>query len=245
MFVRILPSDIVDRITRWDDLKRWERREIGQTLRRMGLSYREISAVIPVTKGTLSGWCRDIPLRDERRGELLGKRGGRAQVGALLRARAEERAAMIRSAARDEARTLLADPFWVAGVVAYWAEGAKRQNEMLFSNSDVRMVTLFIRWAETYLGASRCAMTIKLHLHTGQDEDERRHFWSAATGIPQMNFRKTYLKPEGTGHRKNMLYNGTASVRIPRSSSLLHRVQGWIDAVAEHAIELRYTAAGC
>jgi hypothetical protein len=233
MFVQLLPQEMVEKIRNWDQLKRWERREIGQTLRKMGLRYREIAAVIPVTKGTLSNWCRDIPVPEARQRELLGKRGGRARLGATLRQRAIDRAAGIREQARREAVVLVTDPFWVAGVSLYWAEGAKRQNEIQFSNSDPALMALFISWVEEYLDVDRTELTMKLHLHSGQDETERKMYWSAETGIPLGNFRKTYIKPEGTGHRKNLLYNGTASVRVPRSSADLHRMLGWIDALGE------------
>ena len=46
----------------WASLSRWERAEVGRDLRRQGLSYGEIMQLIPVPKGTLAGWCRDIEL---------------------------------------------------------------------------------------------------------------------------------------------------------------------------------------
>lgn len=56
----IVTPEQLDAIARWAELKRWAKKELGQDLRRLGLSYGEISAVIPVSKGTLSGWCRDL-----------------------------------------------------------------------------------------------------------------------------------------------------------------------------------------
>jgi hypothetical protein len=241
---QILSDDLVERIRRWHELKRWERREIGQTLRRMGLSYREISAVLPVTKGTLSGWCRDIPLRDERRGELLGKRGGREHVGALLRQRNNERTCAIRAEAREEVELLGADPAWVAGVLAYWSEGTKRGNELCFANSDPALVRLFIEWAREHLSLEPERFTVRLHFHSGQDEAQLRAFWATQLALPEAQFRKGYVKREGSGHRKNILYNGTAQVRVRRSSDLRHRVLGWIDGVAERFGALKYTSAG-
>jgi hypothetical protein len=91
------------------------------------------------------------------------------------------------------------------------------------------MIRLFIAWARTYLGAAPDDFTIKLHLHSGQSEQERIAFRSAQTGIAPSTFGKTYIKPEGTGHRKNILYNGTATIRLRRSSDALRRVLGWID----------------
>lgn len=149
MFPSLLTPEIVDRIRRWDELKRWERREIGQTLRRMGLSYR-----------------------------------------------------------------------------------------------DPAMTRLFVNWVDRYLGIDASKLTVQLHLHDGQDEAERKAFWSRVTSVPIANFIKTFVKPEGTGHRKNVLYQGIATVRVPRSSALLQKVLCWSDAVAELYADLRYTAAG-
>ena len=57
--------------------------------------------------------------------------------------------------------------------------------------------------------------------------------WSEVTNVPETSFTKTFVKREGTGHRKRLLYNGTASVRLRRSGEALQRVLGWIDAVSE------------
>jgi len=38
-------------------------------LRRKGFSYQEILKIIPVGKGTISRWCRNIPLTEEQRSD--------------------------------------------------------------------------------------------------------------------------------------------------------------------------------
>ncbi len=231
--LRFLPAEIVERIQRWDELKRWERREIGQTLRRMGLSYREISTVIPAHKGTLSGWCADIQLSAEQGSRLGAKRprlASQRRVGMKRRMEARRERAVIRSRAKKEALAWLHDPAWVAGTVAYWAEGAK-SSRLRFSNSDPDLVRLFMVWATRFLAVSPDRFRIALHLHSGQNENERKAFWSWSLGIPLARFGKTYIKPEGTGHRKNVLYAGTATVTVSCSGALLQRVLGWIDAL--------------
>jgi hypothetical protein len=236
MFPYLLSPELVEKIRTWPSLKRWERREIGQQLRCLGLTYREIGALIPVKKGTLSGWCRDIALTERqtfRIAEAARRGSSRVRNGELLRARNLERVAALRQKGRAEAVDLLADPFWVAGVSLYWAEGSKRVNQVTFSNSDPAMVRLFINWASRYFKLDPARFTAALHLHTGQDDSERKEFWSRTTGIPVDAFRKTFIKAEGTGHRKNILYHGTIKVRITCSTDLLHRLLGWIDVVAE------------
>lgn len=227
-----VPSCLRERAGNWHALKRWERRELGQELRRLGLSYREIAEVIPVAKGTLSGWCRDLEPTEDQKERLLSLRPSRLalqEAGLRRRRRNLERIEAIRRKARTEVQALAVDPFWVAGVVAYWSEGTKRGKELRFSNSDPALVILFVRLAIRYLGLRTDQFSAQLHLHDGQDELERKRYWSAVTGIPLHRFCKSYIKPEGTGHRKNVLYNGTVSIRPRRSGDLFHRVMGWIE----------------
>lgn len=152
-----------------------------------------------------------------------------------MRARRER--SVIRSAAAAEAAQLLDDPVWRAGVVAYWAEGGKSQ-ELRFANSDPDLIRLFLDWIGRYLDVPISDLTVRLHLHSGQNEQERKRFWSLELGIPIAQFQKTYIKPEGTGHRKNHLYAGTASVRVARSGARLQRVLGWIDALRDNSLVL-------
>src|SRR5687767_8290407 len=121
MFLQILPSELLSQIERWDELKRWERREIGQDLRRMGLSFREISAVIPVAQGTLSGWCADVvltPDQQRRLDEIRPRLTKRSEIGAARRMKTRAHRAAVRNRARLDARDMLGDPDWIAGVVS-------------------------------------------------------------------------------------------------------------------------------
>jgi len=197
-----VPSELVARATRWTELKRWERRELGQALRRLGLSYSEIRPVIPVATGTLSQWCRDIMLDEELRLRLAMKRPRLDSVRALGARRRKEALAIaesIRAVARAEVSSLATDAFWCAGVVAYWAEGTKRAKELQFSNSDPAMIILFLAWLERFLGIDRSRINPQLHLHSGQDELERKEYWANTLGIEVGQFRKAFFKREGIG----------------------------------------------
>ena len=39
------------------------------------------------------------------------------------------------------------------------------------------------------------------------------------------------MKPEGTGQRKKILYNGTVQIRMTRSRLVLEQVKGWIEEI--------------
>jgi hypothetical protein len=63
----------------WERMTRWER--AGRSLRRQGWTYSEIMAVLPVGKGTLSGWCRDIRLTEDQIEAIKARRPPGVRTG--------------------------------------------------------------------------------------------------------------------------------------------------------------------
>ena len=217
-----------------DSPKRWRQREQVQALRQQGLSYREILAQVPfsLSRSTISHWCKEIELTSEQldrldrlyregsyRGRLLGPK-------ATQRRRAEEVTA-IRTAARAEASDLIKHPLWIAGLMLYWAEGAKT-HQVSVSNSDPALMKFMMRWLRETCQIPEGRFRVQLHLHSGQDAGAIRSFWSDVLHIPLEQFIKIYIKREGSGHRKRILYHGTARVYVS-DGNLLHRILGWID----------------
>lgn len=103
-------------------MKRWEQKQLVQSLRRQGLSYREILSQLSfqLSRSTMSAWCKHITLTSEQldrlddayrqgsyRGRLLGPK-------ATQRRRAQE-VAVIKAQAYAEARQLTREEFWIAG----------------------------------------------------------------------------------------------------------------------------------
>jgi hypothetical protein len=228
------PATLLAQAAGWEGLTRWERAELSRALRRLGWSYGEIRELIPVPKGTLSNWCRDIRLSDEQVQAIKTRTG--SQVGVPRDTQRKRRAEIdrIRSDARAEVPTLVADPFWVAGTMLYWGEGSKTSNGLALANADPRGCRLFIRWTRQYHDPA-ARFVLKLNLHADNDEPAARRFWAAETGLgANAEFYKTFIKPDGTGHRKNHLAYGVCQVRLRRGTDAFHRTMAWIDAVAAH-----------
>ena len=87
-----------------------------------------------------------------------------------------------------------------------------------------------VQWFCRYYHVSHEGFSLHLHLHSGQKERNMKKFWAQLTGIPQSNFQKSFVKPEGSGYRKNKLYNGTIKIRVKGKGStyLLFQVLGAI-----------------
>ncbi len=233
-----ISAHLLEEADRWDDLSRWERAELGRSLRRIGLSYGEIMDLIPVPKGTLAGWCRDVPLSPEQIDAIVARTALLRSVPRDTQRKRRAQVAKIRAQAAKEVPGLARDPLWVAGTAMYWAEGAKTQRLLMVSNTDPRVLRLFLAWVRSYL-ISDPGVVLMLHLHTGNNEQEAKQHWMDALGLPTADFYKTYRKPAGTGHRKNHLPWGICRVSIRRSANAWVRTMAWIDTLAT---DLRLTS---
>lgn len=222
-----LEASILERVREYEASSQWERRELGRDLRRLGLSYGEIMELIPVKKSTLATWCRDVGLT-ERQIEAIKER--RAQDPGIPRDTNRKRRRQVESiieTAALEAHHLVSDPFWTAGVSLYWAEGAKTQRRISMANADPAVLRAFKRWATTFLPPDY-GWRAKLNLHAMNDEARARQWWSEQLSVDLSDFTKTYIKPDGTGHRKNHLPYGVCTLYKRRSTDAFYVTTAWI-----------------
>ena len=228
-----LGSEFRSRIEEWERLSRWERSELGKDLRRLGLSYGEIMVLIPVKKSTLATWCREVRLSEEQY-QAVKERTYGSRLGIPVDTQWKRRLEVqeIRSQARSQVVDLMKDPFWVAGTILYWAEGTKGPHQVAVANTDPRTHLLFIRWIRRYVVAT-AEFRLHLHLHEGNDDDAAKEHWRTVLGLPDSLFHKTFVKPRGTGHRKNTHVHGVCKVRLMRSADAWQTIDAWIDEFAE------------
>lgn len=201
-------------------------------MRAQGMSYKEILRQVPAAKSSISLWCRDVPLTEAQRCELSSRwdtqRRGIKAIQKYYWGKQQDAfysgVAMVKKIKKHE---------FIAGLMLYWAEGNKKVHCGL-SNSDERVIVFMIRWFRDYYEIPAEKISIHLHLHSGQNEENMKKYWSQITGIPRANFIKSFIKPEGSGYRKNTLYHGTVRIQ-PRGAStyLLYRVLGGIASYIE------------
>lgn len=221
-----------------ETLKWWEKKEQIQALRRQGLSYGEIRARLPysVAKGTISRWCREIELTPEQLNRLDQLKSecwyrNRLKGSKTTQRRRAEEVAAIKADAQADTPRFTRKELWLAGLMLYWAEGTKK-NDISFSNSDPNIIRFMMRWFREICRVPDGKFKMYLNIHSGQNDSAIKAFWSEVTGVAVSQFGKSYVKREGTGHRKNILYNGTIRVTIC-NRDLFHRIQGWIEGFAQ------------
>lgn len=214
-----VPREFLDHAAEWDELHRWERSELGKALRRLGLTYGEIRELIPVPKGTLSNWCREIHLSPGHIEAIRDRSSPGSRIGIPVNTQWRRRQGIerIRAEAKVFADENIDDAFFVAGVALCWGEGSKTRSDLSLANADPRALRLFINWVQVFHDPS-ADLVLKISLRADSNEPAARSYWREATGLASADFHGTFLKPDGTGHRTNHLRHGVFQARVRRCS---------------------------
>lgn len=197
-------------------------------MRKEGRSYSEIKNIVNVSKSTLSIWLKDIELTNAQRSRLR-KLQATAYLGAKkqqLRASSHHKA--IKEKSEKEIARLIKNPFFVSGLMLYWAEGSKTMGSVQFSNSDPSMIRLMVRWFREFCQVPKDKFRASLFIHSLHTKPDCQKFWQKVTTIPASQFYKPFIKPTIFSNRKNKLYEGTCRIII-HNRDLLSKIIGWKD----------------
>ncbi|HSX42347.1 MAG TPA: hypothetical protein VLE93_03275 [Candidatus Saccharimonadales bacterium] len=217
-------------------------KEIALKLRLEGKTYSEILKLVKVSKSSLSLWLQSVGLAQPQKQRITEKRIA-ARLKALDRVRQirSERTEVVTKKALSEIPALINDPFWVAGLMLYWAEGSKAKPWALsvgveFSNMNAEMLQLFSAWCQKYLGTVKSEFSYEISIHENADSGIARDYWSNVLSVKPEEFR-VYLKRHNLSPtRKNIgeRYFGVIRIRINKSTDLNRRIAAWTQGVVKY-----------
>lgn len=219
-------------------------KEKALALRRRGLSYREILTKVPVAKSTLSLWLRSIGLSKRQKQRLTEKKLASIRRGwAAWHQQRLLRTEKIREEARKDfrQRSLNHDALWLTGIILYWAEGTKEKphapgSGVVFNNSDVRMILLFLRWLKEVAKVPQAMIRLDLYIHQSGNVERALSFWSEKIGIERGEIRVYFKRHSPSPKRKNIgsEYYGLLRVSVKKSSGLNRRIDTWIEELCKY-----------
>lgn len=210
-------------------------KERAIALRKKGLSYREILSKVFVAKSTLGLWFKGVGLSKAQKQRLTQKRIDAALRGAARRK--EQRILATQASAhlaREEFKRIKNQGLWLAGIMLYWAEGAKQKvtnvsQPVKFSNSDPAMIRLFLRWLDTIVGIPSQDILCELYIHRTGNVEKATQYWNShlmPLKIGPIYYKQnkilTLRKNTGEG------YNGLVTLRIRKSTDLNRKISAWI-----------------
>jgi len=154
----------------------------------------------------------------------------------------QARREVVRAAAAGQIGALSTREVLIAGAIAYWCEGAKnkpyrRQDRVVFINSDPGLVKFFLRFLDE-AGVASAQLRFRLHIHETADVAGAERFWRGVTGAEPARFHRTTLKRHNPRTvRKNVGadYHGCLIVSVRQGADLYRRIEGWAGAIMASA----------
>jgi hypothetical protein len=89
---------------------------------------------------------------------------------------------------------------------------------------------LLMSWIHRFLDPN-ATFAASLNLHFDNDETRAKRFWSLQLGIELDRFTKTFIKPDGTGYRKNHLAHGVCRVSMRKSTNAWITTLAWVEFI--------------
>ena len=206
-----------------------QEKEKAAALRRKGLSYKEILNEVPVAKSSLSLWLKDFPLtKDEKK--ILKERTdsniskGRIRAASELRKRRLDREDLWFQQARDIFIKHRNEPLFHTGIALYWAEGAKRDTQWSFINTDVDMINLMKRWLGIYMDVSDEEVTFRLFIHKSYADGSCEKWWQTKLQCGDEKFLKTVYKISKHTYKFIPGHYGCLRIEVKNSKHLLSKM---------------------
>ncbi len=200
-------------------------REIVSRIKRLrvtGHSISEISKECGISPATASRYMRGITIKKQHLKRWLERRN----ASKIMSERNWDRA---REAANSLVSKLTRKELSLIGVSLYWAEGAKR--DFMFSNTDSRMVRVFVTILKDIFQVSNDDLKISLRIYEDLNKKACLTFWSQITGI-NLTTRKTSVDVL-KGSKRGKLKYGMCRIRVRKSSLLLKKFSAIIDKIVE------------
>jgi hypothetical protein len=208
-------------------------------LRKKGLSYNDILKQVPVARSSLSLWLKDLPLTKNEKLVLRDRLDknisrGRIKAASVLRSNRLQREKDLLPIAQAEFEKYACDPLFQLGIGLYWAEGAKSSGGVMFTNSDIEMVEVMLKWFENFTTYTRNSLRYRLYIHKPYAHENCEQQWADGLQVPRSAFTPTSYKPTSKGIKIRANYIGCMRVEVPKSSKLLFTLKIWTNLLVEY-----------
>jgi transcriptional regulator with XRE-family HTH domain len=240
--LKIFNNDILSQLVKGEPPPEWTKRPNAKDdlkarareLRLQGWTYDQIEAELGCSRSSVSLWVRDLPKPEPRYTPEEQRALMNAGLERLRNAQDEARH-RTKENAKQAVGSLSDRELFLAGVVLYWAEGAKdkahstqRRESLQFINSDPNVIRFHLRWLES-LGVERERLRFRVSIHESADVSEAEAFWADLVGVDASTFQRTTLKKHNPRTvRKNVgdSYRGCLVIYVARSAELYRRMEG-------------------
>ncbi len=119
----------------------------------------------------------------------------------------------------------------LAGLMLYWAEGAKTGHTVDFANSNAIMNKIFLEMLRNIYQVNEQRLRILLYCYSNQSSESLLHHWSEFLKIPLEQFTKPYIRYDFDISKSQKMAHGLIHIRYA-DSRLLSQIIAEIDIIA-------------
>ena len=220
--------------------RKWptEIRESALCMRKKGATYSEIRKRLLVAKSTLSEWFRDLPNTNhlyytDRSKWMETIRELSVKVRRESKSKKNQELMMeIRRSVEGWGLLNYGEYEQSLLSMLYWAEGNKVGGRVQFTNTDPRLVYLFITLFRRCYEVDESRLRVRLYLNYYHRARKVIRFWSELLGISPKAFGKIYWKKRSKERRFRKNQTGICSVRY-NNTCFLEQILGYAYAIAD------------
>ncbi len=189
------------------------------TLRKKGMSIKEIARIVGVSKASVSVWVRNI-LLSKKQLRILKERGFSFEAIEKRRQRRLEneqaKRDTIMALAQKDIKNISLHDLRIIGLCLYWGEGGKTYHgSARISNSDPAIIKIMMRFFREICMVEEKKFRGHIHIHSHLDAKKAGKYWSDVSGISRTQFFKTYTKPSiASKNKKDSLPYGTFDIYV-------------------------------
>jgi hypothetical protein len=113
-------------------------------------------------------------------------------------------------------------------VALYLGEGDKTNPSLIVTNSDARVLKLWVRFLDQVCGVPPERLKGRIDYYTDLDYAEILGYWSQQLGIPAANFERPTLKVGRGQNGRRLSLKGTAHIKF-HDARLKAQMLRWMD----------------
>jgi len=203
--------------------KKWPKEilEEAKKMRLTGSTYSEIGNKFQVAKSTMNSWFKGLPETSHQ--FYLDRDGWLKKIRALssvaIRKKRNEQVKKIFEKAATEVNewkflNSVQEDKAILGIL-YLAEGSKlpeRGASVRFTNTDPRLVLLFLTLLRRCYQIDESKLRVALHIHWYHDVKKTKYYWSKLLGVDESKFFKIYVKKRSETKRFRRNFAGICTI---------------------------------
>lgn len=192
-------------------------------LREQGVSILKIAKECNVSKATVFGWTKDVVLTEKQQKVL--KQNSHASVASQAFAK---KCLLLREAQQQEGFEFAQnceDLDYAMGCMLFWAEGDKAKNRVCFTNTDINMCVMFVKFLKKYfqLPNEKFQLSFQYHDDAKKSVKDIYGFWIEKLELEGCVHHKPYKKKRKSVKTKHE--NGIVRITV-NSTEIANKLWG-------------------